>query len=251
MSSFVPEVQIRLRDVSIAYRLARQKVVSFKDFALHWIRQGLGYETLWALKDVSLTVERGEVVGIIGRNGAGKSTLLKVMSRVLQPIRGAVDVQGRLVPVLELGAGFDHELTGLENIWLGALLLGRSRKEVRQQLEAIVAFSGLGDFVLSPIRQYSAGMRARLGFAVATAWRPDILLLDEVLAVGDAGFVQKCEERLSEFREGGTTIVLVSHSAEAIRANCTRCLWLDAGSLRADGPTEQVLDRYLKESLAP
>jgi homopolymeric O-antigen transport system ATP-binding protein len=243
--------QIRLHEVSIAYRLARQRVASFKDYALRWVRQSLEYETLWALQGVSLTIQRGESIGVVGRNGAGKSTLLKVMSRVLEPIRGEVQVRGELVPVLELGAGFDHELTGLENIWLGALLLGHSRKDVRTKLEAIVDFSGLGDFVLTPIRQYSNGMRARLGFAVATAWTPDILLLDEVLAVGDAGFVQKCEERLSQFRAHGTTVVLVSHSPEAVRANCSRCLWLESGRLRADGPAEQVLERYLQESLAP
>src|SRR6185295_10144234 len=163
-------------------------------------------------------VGKGERVGIVGRNGAGKSTLLKVISRVLKPSRGKAEVRGRLSPILELGTGFDHELTGLENIYLNALLLGRARREIDERIEGIVEFSGLGDFIRTPIRNYSSGMQARLGFSIATAWTPDILILDEVLAVGDAAFTEKCERRLGEFHEAGTTVLMVSHVPQAVEA---------------------------------
>jgi len=187
----------------------------------------------------------------VGRNGAGKSTLLKVISRVLKPTGGRISVLGTLSPILELGTGFDPELTGFENIYLNALLLGRSRREVAGKVEDIIDFSGLGDFVRSPIRNYSSGMLARLGFSVATAWVPDILILDEVLAVGDASFTGKCEERIRRFHDAGTTVLMVSHSAEAVRKNCSRCIWLDAGRLIADGATEDVLKQYAGHGTDP
>jgi ABC-2 type transport system ATP-binding protein len=242
---------IRLEEVALCYRLAKQRIPSLKEYAIHWMRGALSYEKLWALRDISLTVRRGETLGIVGRNGAGKSTLLKVISRVLKPTQGSVEVQGRISPILELGAGFDFELTGIENVYLNALLLGHSRREIDEKLEEIIEFSGLGDFVRSPIRNYSTGMLSRLGFSVATAWIPDILILDEVLSVGDASFTSKCEERINRFHEAGTTVLLVSHSAGAIRKNCTRCVWLDAGRLRADGEAEEVLDTYLHAGTDP
>jgi ABC-2 type transport system ATP-binding protein len=236
--------RIELSGVSLCYRLAKQRIRSFKEYAIHFMKGALSYEQLWALRDVELTIRSGETVGIVGRNGAGKSTLLKVISQVLKPTTGSAKVRGRLSPILELGTGFDRELTGLENIYLNALLLGHSRREVAEAVEEIVEFSGLGDFVRAPIRNYSSGMLARLGFAVATAWLPDIMILDEVLAVGDSSFTHKCEERLRGFHEAGTTVLMVSHNAEAIRHNCTRSLWLDAGRLLADGPTDEVLALY-------
>jgi homopolymeric O-antigen transport system ATP-binding protein len=242
---------IRLEEVSLCYRLAKQRIPSLKEYAIHWMRGALSYEKLWALRDVSLEVRRGETLGIVGRNGAGKSTLLKVISRVLKPTTGSLEVQGKVSPILELGAGFDFELTGIENVYLNALLLGHSRREIDDKLEDIIEFSGLGDFVRSPIRNYSSGMLSRLGFSVATAWIPDVLILDEVLSVGDASFTEKCEERINRFHEAGTTVLLVSHSAGAIQKNCTRCIWLDAGSLRADGETREVLDRYLHAGTDP
>ena len=244
-------VVIRLEEIALCYRLAKQRIPSLKEYAIHWMRGALSYEKLWALRDVSLTVRRGETLGIVGRNGAGKSTLLKVISRVLKPTQGTIDVQGRISPILELGAGFDFELTGIENVYLNALLLGHSRREIDDKLEEIIEFSGLGDFVRSPIRNYSSGMLSRLGFSVATAWIPDVLILDEVLSVGDASFTSKCEERINRFHEAGTTVLLVSHSAGAIKKNCTRCIWLDAGSLRADGETQEVLDLYLHAGTDP
>jgi ABC-2 type transport system ATP-binding protein len=242
---------IRVEDLSLRYRLAKQRIPSLKEYAIHWLRGALHYEDLWALRDLSFTVQRGDRVGIVGRNGAGKSTLLKVLSRVLQPTQGVAAVEGRVAPILELGAGFDYELTGLENVYLNGLLLGRSRREVDDRLEDIVEFSGLGDFVRSPIRNYSSGMMARLGFAVATAWVPDVLILDEVLAVGDASFVQRCDERLQRFHEAGTTILFVSHAIQAVEATCSRCIWLDAGRLRADGPTAEVLEAYRSAGTDP
>jgi ABC-type polysaccharide/polyol phosphate transport system ATPase subunit len=242
----VPETdtRIRLEEVSLCYRLAKQRIPSLKEYAIHWMRGALSYEKLWALRDVSLTIRQGERVGIVGRNGAGKSTMLKVISRVLKPSAGTAEIHGRLSPILELGTGFDHELTGYENIYLNALLLGRQRKEIDEKIEAIVDFSGLGDFIRAPIRNYSSGMIARLGFSIATAWLPDVLVLDEVLAVGDASFTDRCQQRLNEFHESGTTVLMVSHNAQAVRESCSRCIWLDAGRLRADGPTEEILALY-------
>ena len=239
---------VELRDVSLCYRLAKQRIPSLKEYALHWVRGALVYEQLWALKNVSLSLSAGERLGVVGSNGAGKSTLLKVISGVLKPVEGRRAVRGRVAPILELGIGFDYELTGDENIYLNALFLGHSRKDVERRYQDIVEFSGLGDFVRSPVRSYSSGMLARLGFAIVTAWVPDLLILDEVLAVGDMHFVKKCEERLAEFRRSGTTLILVSHAAEAIRRNCSRCLWLEGGQVRADGPPDEVLALYAGSS---
>jgi ABC-2 type transport system ATP-binding protein len=243
--------RVQLDGVSLFYRLAKQRIPSIKDYAIHWLKGALAYERLWALRDVTLAVRAGETVGIVGRNGAGKTTLVKVISRVLKPSRGGVQINGTVAPILELGTGFDYELTGLENVYLNALLLGHARREIRERVEEIVGFSGLGDFIRSPIRNYSSGMLARLGFAVATAWIPDILVLDEVLAVGDAAFTAKCEERLARFHAAGTTVFLVSHSPDAIRKTCTRCIWLDAGQVVADGTTETVLAAYARHGTEP
>ncbi|MFY9821224.1 MAG: ABC transporter ATP-binding protein [Thermoanaerobaculia bacterium] len=241
------EISIQLRGVSLCYRLAKQRIPSFKEYAIHFMRGSLAYEQLWALRNVDLTVAKGETLGIVGRNGAGKSTLLKVISRVLKPTQGSAAIRGRLAPILELGSGFDYELTGLENVYLNALLLGHSKRDIETRVDEIVDFSGLGDFIRAPLRNYSSGMQARLGFAVATAWVPDILILDEVLAVGDATFTAKCEERLRRFHDAGSTVILVSHSPQAVLHNCSRCLWLDDGRLRADGASAEVLDLYLQQ----
>ena len=239
------DIRISLDNVSLCYRLAKQRIPSIKEYAIHWMKGALSYEKLWALRDVDLTVREGETVGIVGRNGAGKSTLLKVISRVLKPSQGTIEVRGMISPILELGTGFDYELTGLENIHLNALLLGRSRREIQEKLEEIVDFSGLGDFIRSPIRNYSSGMLARLGFSIATAWMPEILILDEILSVGDAAFTEKCEAKMRTFHNAGITILVVSHSDKVIRDTCTRCIWLDAGNLRADGEPAKVLDLYM------
>ena len=235
---------IHLQDVGLCYRLAKHRIPSFKEYAIHWMRGALRYEQLWALDEIDLTVQRGESLGIVGRNGAGKSTLLKVISRVLKPTRGRAEIHGTLAPILELGTGFDHELSGHENIYLNALLLGHSRREIDDLVDSIIDFSGLREFIHSPIRNYSSGMLARLGFSVATAWRPDLLILDEVLAVGDAGFFKRCRERMQRLRDEGATVVMVSHSGGDIRETTRRCVWIDRGRIQADGPTEEVMARY-------
>jgi ABC-2 type transport system ATP-binding protein len=235
---------IELAKVSLRYRLAQQRIGSFKEYALHLVTGALQYRDLWALRDVDLTIRGGEVVGIVGRNGAGKSSLLKVIARVFQPTMGQVRVVGRVVPLLELGTGFDHELTGSENIYLNALLLGRSRREIRERYDDIVDFSELGEFIDAPLRNYSSGMVARLGFAIATAWEPDVLILDEVLAVGDSAFQAKCHERMQRIRDRNATVLMVSHSRAAVLRECSRCVWLADGQVMADGEPEEVLERY-------
>lgn len=235
---------IRLEDVGLCYRLAKHRIPSFKEYAIHWMRGALRYEELWALSDIDLTVRRGESLGIVGRNGAGKSTLLKVISRVLKPTRGRAEIHGTLAPILELGTGFDFELSGHENIYLNGLLLGHSRREIDDRVDAIIDFSGIGEFIHSPIRNYSSGMLARLGFSIATAWTPDLLILDEVLAVGDAGFLKRCRQRMQELRDEGATVLMVSHSGADVRENTRRCVWLERGRIQADGETEKVMTRY-------
>lgn len=240
---------IRLDGVSVCYRLARQRIPSLKEYAIHWMRGALKYEPLWALREVSFEVRPGEAVGVVGRNGAGKSTLLKVISRVLEPTHGRCVTEGSVSPILELGSGFDRELTGFENVFLNALLLGRRRHEIIERLEAIVDFAEVGEFIHSPLRNFSSGMMARLGFAIATAWRPDVLILDEVFAVGDVGFAKKCEGRMAELRASGTTFLLVSHAPEFVARNCTRAIWIDRGEVQMDGGTTEVLAAYSAAAL--
>jgi len=235
---------LELDKISLSYRLAKQRIPSFKDYAIHWMKGALTYESFWALTDVSFEVHRGETVGIVGRNGAGKSSLLKIIAGVLPPTRGRIEVADRVAPILELGTGFDSELTGRENIYLNALLLGHARKEIREREESILEFTELGDFIDSPLRTYSTGMLGRLGFAIATAWHPDLLILDEVFAAGDAAFTVKCEQRIREFRDAGVTLLLVSHSAGLVLETCERCVWLDHGKLLADGPAAAVIAEY-------
>ena len=187
---------------------------------------------------------KGETVGIIGPNGAGKSTLLKVIARVIRPTRGRVRLRGRVAPLLELGAGFDYEMTGRENVFLNGAVLGFSRKDMARRLDRIVAFSGIGEFIDAPVRTYSSGMVARLGFAVATDVRPEVLIIDEVLAVGDTEFQRKSAARIREFRESGSTILVVSHSPASIKALCSRALWLEHGAIRLMGPVDEIVDQY-------
>jgi ABC-2 type transport system ATP-binding protein len=240
----IPAPVIEIDDVSLRYRLATQRLRSVKEYALHWLTRGLAYQDLWALRNVSLTVHAGESVGVVGPNGAGKSTLLKVISGVLRPTLGRIQVRGRVAPLLELGTGFDEDLTGAENIRLNALLLGHRRRDIVDRTEAIVAFSGIGDFIRSPVRTYSSGMLARLAFSILTAWTPDLLILDEVLAVGDASFAARCQERLRTLRAAGTTLLLVSHAPAAILDTCPRSIWLEAGQVKADGPSAEILRLY-------
>ena len=240
----MPAPVIDLQGVSLCYRLAKQRNVSVKEYFIHMVKGALVYEKLWALNNIDLQLEAGEVLGIVGPNGAGKSTLAKVIAGVMKPTQGKRIVLGTVSPILELGTGFDYELTGHENIFLNALMLGRRRYEIDLKVDEIVAFSGLGEFIHTPMRNYSSGMIARLGFSIATAWVPTVLILDEVLAVGDARFVARCQERLDSFREQGTTILLISHAIRMLEEYSTRCIWLEKGHLRGDGDPKTVLADY-------
>ena len=193
---------------------------------------------------MSFTVQDGEVLGLIGRNGSGKSTALKIIAGVFEPTSGRVEVLGKVAPMIELGAGFHHDLTGRENIMINGLMLGFSRKEIMAKEDAIIDFAGLGEFIDSPVKQYSSGMFMRLAFSIATEIDPEILLIDEILSVGDAEFQEKCNARIHDFRHRGKTIVFVSHSTAAVSALCDRAILLDHGKLLADGLPKQVLDQY-------
>ena len=202
------------------------------------------------LKDVSFSVPQGQVMGIVGANGAGKSTLLKVISGIYQPTSGSAAVAGRIAPMLELGSGFDYELTGRENIFLNGAIMGYSEAFLRSRYDEIVAFAELEDFIYQPIKTYSSGMMMRLAFSVATLVDPEILIVDEILAVGDERFQKKSYERMMNLMQGGTTVLMVSHNLDKIREMCTRVLWLDHGSVRMDGATEEVCDAYHQSLLA-
>lgn len=237
-----PAVQVE--EISVCFEMPAERIPSFKEYVLRRLTGGIERRQLWALRDVSLEVRTGEVLGIMGRNGAGKSTLLKIISRVLHPDQGRLVVRGDLAPLLELGAGFHFDLTGRENIYLNAALLGHSRREVDAHFEEVVQFSELQEFIDFPVRNYSTGMLTRLAFSVATMIRPDILLIDEVLAVGDVRFQEKCLQRIYEFRALGTTIILVSHQPAEIAQHCDRALWIDHGTVAAFGAADEVTARY-------
>jgi len=236
--------KIVFQDISVRYRLPKERIRTVKEFAIKSLWHKVQYEEFWVLNDISFQVEPGEMLGVIGRNGAGKSTLLKLVARVMKPIKGQVQVNGQVTPLLELGAGFDIELTGYENIFLFGSILGINRQKMREKLRRIVDFSELEDFLDSPLRTFSSGMVTRLGFAVATAVDPDILLLDEILSVGDAGFQKKSLNVIQNFRRSGVTILFVSHNLEQVRALCDRVLWLEGGAVRAWGDVSAVLDQY-------
>jgi ABC-type polysaccharide/polyol phosphate transport system ATPase subunit len=238
------DVVISLENVSVRYRVPEERYGTFKEYMIRRIQGKVAERDFWALHDVNLLVEKGEVFGIVGRNGAGKSTMLKVISRVLRPTKGRVWIKGRLSPLLGLGAAFHHELSGRENVFLNASLLGYSQSEVESKFQQIVEFADIGGFIDAPLRTYSTGMVARLGFAVATAWEPDILLLDEVLAVGDEAFQAKCHERIRFFRESGATVLFVSHNTQVIRSICQRAAWIDQGVIQAIGEPDEIVDQY-------
>ena len=239
---------VEMSDVAVRYRAAQERIPSFKEYAIRWLRREIRFEEFWALQNISLSIRPGEVLGIIGPNGAGKSTLLKVVARVLRPTRGRVQIRGRISPLLELGAGFDPELTGRENVYLNSAILGYSKQNIDQRFGRIVDFAGLHDFIDAPVRTYSTGMAARLGFAVATDVRPEILIVDEILGVGDAEFQKKSFERIQSFQAEGTTILLVSHSLERVQEMCSRVIWLDHGRLVLTGTAEEVVGKYLEKA---
>ena len=235
---------IKLNHVSVKYRAPEEAIGTFKEYAIQVLKRNVRYREFLALNHVDLDVQEGEILGIIGRNGAGKSTLLKVISRVLIPTEGRVRIRGMVSPLLELGAGFHPELTCRENIYLNGTLLGHSRREIKSRLDEIIDFAELGAFIDSPLRMYSSGMVARLGFAVSTTWQPEILILDEILSVGDEAFRHKCQLRMEQFRDQGTTTLLVTHDSSTVESLCSRAVWLDHSEIKAMGPAKEAVARY-------
>lgn len=237
-------VRIRFEDIVQRFRVIRERPDTLREAFAHLFRNRTSYYPFEALKGVSFTIRDGEAVGIIGRNGSGKSTILKIIAGVYRPTAGTATVSGKVAALIELGAGFHPDLTGRENIVLNGLLLGLSKREIQQREQQIIDFAELGEFINSPVKQYSSGMYARLGFAIATEVNPDILLIDEILGVGDAPFQQKCTARIEDFRRCGKTIIFVSHNAASVRMICQRAILIHDGTVAADGPTDQVLSQY-------
>jgi ABC-type polysaccharide/polyol phosphate transport system ATPase subunit len=235
---------IRLEGVCVRYRIPRERIPSIKEYAIRRLKRRIVYDDFEALRDVGLEIQAGETVGVVGRNGAGKSTLLRLIARVIQPTKGRVVVAGKTAPLLELGLGLHGELTGRENVLLQGALLGFSRTEMKRRMDRIIAFAELEEFIDAPIRTYSTGMAARLAFSVATDVDPDILLVDEALAVGDERFQRKCHDRMEAFRRAGKTVLLVSHALTQVRDNCRRAVWIHEGRLLRDGEAGEVTEAY-------
>ncbi len=235
---------LRVDHVSMCFRMANDRVSSLKEMVTLMLRRKVQFNEFWALKDISFDVKRGEVLGLIGRNGAGKSTTLKIISGILKPTEGSVYRGGNIVPMLELGSGFDYDLTGHENIYLNGAILGYSREYLEEKYDDIVAFSELGDFINVPIRNYSSGMLMRLAFSIATVVDPEILIVDEILSVGDENFQKKSRARMMELMHGGTTVLFVSHDLKQIREMCNRVVWLEDHRVKMFGDTREVCDAY-------
>jgi len=237
---------IKVDNVCMTYKMSYDKIKSIKEYLMTFVKGKLKYEEFHALRDVSFEVNKGEVVGIIGRNGAGKSTVLKVISGILKPTKGTVTIGGNIVPMLELGSGFDHDLTGRENVFLNGAILGYSKEFLLEKYDEIVEFSELGKFIDVPIRNYSSGMLMRLAFSIATVVNPEILIVDEILAVGDDKFQAKSKARMLELMNGGTTVLFVSHSLSQIREMCNKVVWLDNGTVKMSGDAKEICDEYEK-----
>lgn len=235
---------VEVKDVSILFNLNKEKVDNIKEYFVKLVTRKLMFTEFWALKDISFTVEKGERLGILGFNGAGKSTLLKTVAGVLKPTKGTVKVQGIIAPLLELGAGFDSNYSGKENIFLYGATMGYSRKYIESKYDEIVEFSELKDFIDVPIKNYSSGMRARLGFAIATAVEPEVLILDEVLSVGDAKFRNKSEAKVQSMIDKGVTVLFVSHNTDQVRRLCDKAIILEKGTMIASGEVNEVCDIY-------
>ena len=235
---------IDVEHVTMRFRMANDKVISLKEYVVAILRKKLIYEELTVLDDVSFTVNKGEVMGIVGKNGAGKSTLLKIIAGVLKPTAGKVNTYGNIVPMLELGSGFDQELSGRENVYLNGAILGYSKEFLDSKYDEILDFSELKDFIEMPIRNYSSGMLMRLAFSIATVVRPEILIVDEILAVGDAGFQNKSKDRMLELMSGGTTVLFVSHSIAQIEQMCERVVWLEDHKIKMVDTAAVVCEAY-------
>lgn len=240
------ENAVVVENVSMRFNLAKQKVDSLKEYAIKLLKHQIMYDDFYALKNISFEVRKGDSIAIIGKNGCGKSTLLKVVAGVFKPSIGSVAVEGKIAPLIELGAGFDSDLTARENVFLNGAVLGYSKKFMAECFEEIIDFAELWDFVDVPIKNYSSGMAARLGFAIATVVTPDILIVDEILSVGDYEFQQKCHKKMNEMlSKNGVTLIFVSHSAEQVKELCNHAIWLEHGSIKMIGDSAEVCDAYL------
>lgn len=236
---------IEATDVTMRFNLAKEKTDSIKEYLLKMLSGKLHFNEFFALKNISFQINRGDAVALIGKNGSGKSTMLKILAGVMCPTQGQVAVRGTVAPLIELGAGFDMDLTARENVYLNGAILGHDRAFMDRHMEEIISFSELENFVDVPLKNFSSGMVARLGFAIATVIRADILIVDEVLAVGDFKFQEKCKAKIAELLSGGATLLFVSHSIEQVKQLCTKAIWLDGGEMKAYADTESVCARYV------
>lgn len=240
-------IMVDVDHVTVRFNLANQKVDNLKEYCIRMLKKELLFQEFFAVKDVSFQIRRGEAWGIVGSNGSGKSTILKAVSGILKPWKGSITVNGSIAPLIELGAGFDGNLTARENIFLNGCILGHSEKYMKEHFDEIVEFAGLEKFLDSPIKNYSSGMKARLGFAVATSVKPDLLIVDEILSVGDFRFRKKCEQRIQEMLDRGTTLLYVSHTMPEVLRICQKAMWMDKGVICMSGSAEEVCDAYLNE----
>ena len=238
---------IDLKDVMVRFNKASENINNLKEYFVKLVKRELMFEEFLVLQNIDLEVKKGEAWGIVGTNGSGKSTLLKLICGIFKPYKGSVQVEGRVAPLIELEAGFDEDLTARENIFLNGAILGYNRKDMQKHFDEIVEFSGLGDFLDIPIKNYSSGMAARLGFSIATAVDPDILICDEVLAVGDYLFQKKCEKKMNELRDKGATLLYVSHAIESVKDVCDHALWLSEGKIVMKGSVDTVCDSYMEQ----
>ncbi len=237
---------IKVDNVSMMFNLSSEKIDSIKEYIIKMFKREIHFQKFWALNNVSFELEKGDSLGIIGFNGSGKSTLLKIISGILKPTKGSVTTVGSIAPLIELGAGFDPDLSARENIYLNGAILGYSREYMDKRFDEIIKFAELEDFVDSAIKNFSSGMVARLGFAIATMNIPDILIIDEILAVGDYKFQQKSFKRMQEMINSGATVVFVSHSVEQVKQICKKALWLEHGNVVKFGPSEEICEEYMK-----
>lgn len=237
---------INVTDATVRFNMASERIDNLKEYFVKLVKKELMFQEFLALKDIDFKVKRGESWGLVGTNGSGKSTLLKLICGILKPYSGSVDIRGSIAPLIELGAGFDGDLTATENIYLNGAVLGHSREFMDSHYQEIVEFAELQDFMNMPIKNYSSGMSARLGFSIATIVHPEILIVDEVLSVGDVAFQEKCEKRMQEMLEGGTTLLFVSHTMSAVRKICDHAIWLNKGRMIMTGEVGEVCDAYMK-----
>lgn len=241
-------IAVSVKDVHIRFNMSKEKVNGIKEYIVKFLKKQLIFEEFWALKGVTLEINKGEVFGIVGLNGAGKSTLLKVVAGVLKPTKGSVEIRGTIAPLIELGAGFDMELTARENIYLNGVILGYSKKFIEEKFDEIVSFAEVEEFLDVPLKNYSSGMVARIAFAIATIVEPEILIVDEILSVGDFRFQEKCQKRIKDMLENNVTVIMVSHSIEQIKQMCDRAILIQKGQQIAIGNTQEICNLYVEMS---